>query len=519
MPSKITILEGDNIDILPTLENACVDAVITDPPYNLGFMGKGWDKDTIAFYPEFWEEVMRTMKPGAYLLAFGGSRTFHRMTCAIEDAGFEIRDTIMWLYGSGFPKSLNVHKAVWKEILLCQSNVNAPLAVQISESTYLSCGADTENIAVAPALILPEGRPALLTEIGREDGLRAVTVTLLSESEAENINLSIGWSWSESKADRSLLTNTFTTETKSKTQTNQEIWQLCRRASTHRYIIPDATIADGRKWSAAIVEKHLTGESANLSAIPTLTALGCATWNPVKRVDGFGSALKPAFEPIIVARKPLIGTVVQNVLRHGTGALNIDACRVPLAADDKLQDGIQRGDRLGRAIDTRNADGSWGFKEVDRAAGLGRHPANVLHDGSDEVEAAFAAFGERTSGARKAGSYGLLGSDRVFGDAPAAPMPELTGGGGGASRFFYSAKATAEDRFDSKHPTVKPIMLMQWLCKLVTPPGGTILDCFAGTGSTLLAAKALNFNAIGIEKEHEYVLDIQNKLKQRGFLF
>lgn len=381
MSSKITVLEGDNIDILPTIEDESIDAVITDPPYNLGFMGKGWDKDTVAFYPEFWEEVMRTMKPGAHLLAFGHSRMFHRLACAIEDAGFEIRDTIMWLYGSGFPKSLDVSKAIDK-----------------------SAGAERTVLDS-------------YERSGRSNGI----------------------------------------------------------LGDHTTIIRDIT-------APATVE--------------------AAQW------QGWGTALKPAFEPIIVARKPLgEKTVVANVLAYGTGAINIDACRI--GDEARLKPSAQHNEIYGQ------------FKgsETEGRVTLGRHPANVIHDGSEEVEAAFAAYGgsNSTKSNKSPQDYKPNYGNAVFGRGMDGGYHPGFNDSGTASRFFYSAKATDEDRENSKHPTVKPYALMQWLCKLVTPPGGTILDCFAGTGSTLVAARALRFNAIGIEKEHEYILDIHKRLEAKGF--
>lgn len=329
----VTVHHGDSRDILKTFADASIDSVVCDPPYALvsvvqrfgnsprsettentanpygrtgrGFMGQRWDTGETAFDPAFWVDVMRVLKPGGHLIAFSGTRTYHRLACAVEDAGFEIRDMISWLYGSGFPKSHNV----------------------------------------------------------------------------------------------------------------------------------------GKK----------TGRSED---------------------DGLGTALKPACEPIVLARKPLAGTVAATVLLHGTGALNIDGCRIE-ANDDQLAAKYASIQNAGP-----RSNSVYGSDARDRAGSApheaGRWPANVLHDGSDEVDASF---------------------------------PD------GAARFFYSAKADAADRCGSKHPTVKPIDLMAYLCRLVTPKGGVVLDPFAGSGSTGMACLREGFDCVLIEREAEYVADINRRLQ------
>lgn len=355
----VRILHGDCRDHMAQLaaDSVRVHAVVTDPPYGIDFMGKKWDaRENIAFQADTWRRVFDVMLPGAYLAAFGGTRQWHRMACAIEDAGFEIRDTIFWCYGVGFPKSLNVAKAVNRHL-----------------------GADDE------APLLPAAEP----------------------------------------------------------------------------------------WS------------------------------------GFGTALKPAVEPIVLARRPLDGTVARNVLTHGCGALNIDACRVEAVVGDYDHPG---NERTGAAGETWNSE-TCGFKNTNQKPpnALGRWPANLIHDGSDEVEAAFAAFGESKSVGGRIGKKTASGVNIV-------PSGNFTKGDpgygdtGSASRFFYSAKASKLDRSGSAHPTVKPTALMEWLVQLVTPPGGTVLDPFAGTGSTGLAAQRLGMEAILIEQDAEYVADIKRKL-------
>jgi DNA modification methylase len=383
MEPTATVHLGDNRDVLKTILSDSIDSVVTDPPYELGFMGKAWDSSGIAYQVDLWAEVLRVLKPGGHLLAFGGTRTYHRMAVAIEDAGFEIRDSIHWIYGSGFPKSLDVSKAIDK-----------------------MAGAER---------------------------------------------------------------------------------QVVRRRNYE--------LTDGGGYSGNLNTSKPRSESSEITAPATDAA---------KQWEGWGTALKPAHEPIVVARKPLNGTVAANVLQHGTGALNIDACRI--------------GDPPGR----------W--------------PANVIHDGSDEVVSMFpkagGGFGVRGKGGQTyASGKGFANTLAVTGQAVGY------GDTGSAARFFYAAKASRAERnagldglpadkpvfgddggtyqglSNSKrpqsnfHPTVKPIALMRYLLKLVTPPNGTTLDPFAGSGTTLIAAIHEGFNSIGIELTPEYHPIIQARIK------
>jgi site-specific DNA-methyltransferase (adenine-specific) len=409
----IRVLHGDCLLLLPTLEADSIDAVVTDPPYHLqtynhngeqagtGFMGEHWDGGDIAHRVETWAAVWRVMKPGAWLVAFGGTRTAHRMTCAIEDAGFEIRDTICWLYGDGWPKSHDISKAIDK-------------------------AAGVERKVVLPVRARGGGTE-LLNKKNKATGYRPA-----------------GYQKGENVLD------------------------------------------------------------VTLPATPA-----AAQWY------GWGTALKPGHEPIILARKPLIGTVAANVLAHGTGGINVDACRIEVE-DRAAYAANASGDR-GHA-DNRSRDMGFAMG-CGKANDIGRWPANVVHDGSDEVMAAFAAFGERGASAPVMGTEPSAASN---GDVT-GPRNRVPGAfhadTGTAARFFYCAKAGADDRMGSKHPTIKPLALMDWLVKLVTPPKGTVLDPFAGSGSTLLAADRLRFNAIGIEQSDKYVADIKRRLHQDAGLF
>lgn len=415
---SVTIHHGDSREVLKTLADASVDSVVCDPPYALvsigkrfgkdgaapaksgksgvytrassGFMGQKWDVGDTAFDPDFWREVLRVLKPGAHVVAFGGTRTYHRLVCAIEDAGFEIRDQIAWLYGSGFPKSHDVAKGIDR-----------------------AHGAKGEFVATgAPVKRMIPG------------------------------------------ADQ-----------------HKEGWEK----------------TNGREYTPGRTE---------------------AATEAAKAWHGWGTALKPALEPIVLARKPLQGTAAANVLAHGTGALNVDGCRVPTGpADDPRLSGAgvwkttvpQPGDTVSLP---RGEVGS---------SPLGRWPANVVHDGSDEVVRSFPnAPGQQRAVTGEERSHRTLNAYGDFGASREGFSPR--GDEGSAARFFYSAKADAEDRLGSKHPTVKPVDLMRWLCRLVTPPGGLVLDPFAGTGTTGLAALNEGFSAILIEREERFVADINRRL-------
>jgi len=416
------ILEGDCREVLKTLPDNSIDSIVTDPPYELGFMGKSWDASGIAYDVTVWQECLRVLKPGGHLLAFGGSRTYHRLAVAIEDAGFQIRDQIMWVYGSGFPKSLNISKAIDK-----------------------AAGAEREVIGFS----------------------KGVTV---SSDDNQHGGINRG--------------------------------------------------AVGIKQTAIDVP---------ITAPATAEA---KEWN------GWGTALKPAHEPIVMARKPLEGTVANNVLTHGTGGINIDASRVKSDDRTKSEGHFRKNNVIG---DERTPVAAGQFGNGAWVAGTdlsqGRFPANFIHDGSDEVLELFpdskgGAFPKKSNiptGRHYEGGWGAVDN---------GVRTEM--GEGSAARFFYCAKANKKDRnegldgFEAKemgrnqssldggqmltgsgnirsnsklnhHPTVKPTELMRYLVRLVTPPNGTVLDPFMGSGSTGKAAVLEGFSFIGIEQSSEYV--------------
>jgi len=422
MKGTITVHHGDSREVLKTLPDASIDGAVGDPPYALvsitkrfgaegaapaksegptgaytrasaGFMGQAWDTGETAFDPAFWREVYRVLKPGGHLIMFGGTRTYHRLAVAIEDAGFEIRDMVAWLYGSGFPKSHDVAKAI-----------------------------DRRNGLEG------EWRPE--EHFGR-------------------------------KGDRtgpSMLNQT------NHTRSNNP------DGARHVYV-PGSPEAE--EW------------------------------------EGWGTALKPALEPCVIARKPLIGTVAENVLEHGTGALNIDACRI--AAPDAPEAARVSTRTAPRFSGVLNGGETSAPNEPRKtsASSAGRWPANVAHDGSDEVVAAFPvdAGGGHHPASRGGGGIGTSGHSGQLG------LAERSDGRGSAARFFYAAKADAEDRAGSKHPTVKPVDLMAWLVRLVIPRGGVVLDPFAGTGTTGIAAARQGVNAILIEREERFVRDIRRRIE------
>lgn len=433
----IVIYNCDCREVGDCLEASSIDSIVTDPPYALtankkggsgaasvnldspygrarigtgngggGFMGKAWDS---ALPPiEVWQELLGVCKPGAFLLSFGGTRTFHRLACAIEDAGWEIRDCINWLYGSGFPKSLDISKAIDKV-----------------------AGAEREKVAVGNAV---------------------------------------------------------------------------------KRMIPGADQDKTGSWIKDNGREYQPGVE-----IPSTDA--------AKQWQGWGTALKPAWEPIIVAMKPLDGTFAQNALKHGVAGMNIDGCRVgdfvnttPPGTDRYNQANYEQGYRP-NAYQSNGRDGEASAdKRYTKEVGTnfsatpgqrggdvkGRFPANLIHDGSDEV---LAGFPQQTSGANptRRGSQKFRNAYGEF-EGQEECVAARGAESGSASRFFYCAKASKKDRGEGNtHPTVKPHELMKYLLQLVaTPTGGIVLDPFMGSGSTLVAAKALGRKAIGIEISKEY---------------
>ena len=489
--SNWTLYEGDCLEVMRQLPDNSVDAVVTDPPYGLEFMGKEWDKLAVpkpgnlggfadGNKPSFervrrhlpamqeWHyrwavEALRVLKPGGHLLAFGGTRTYHRLACAIEDAGFEVRDCLMWLYGSGFPKSMDVGKQFDKR--KGGASFVHEFAKLIKkkrlEKGYSLAFMDKEVCGGTTNYSWFEGRPAgvrlpQLKEYYKIKELLDLDDTydeLMEEAEREKIG-----------EKKSGIANAF---------------------------------GDG-EWKSG---------PAEVVDITTPATPLAKKWN------GWGTALKPAHEPIIMARKPLDGTVADNVERWGTGALNIDGCRIEYQSEKDFES-AKGGDSGSTKCNIFSANGK---KQSEKITPLGRFPANVILD--EEAGALL----DQQSGISKSRASGY-NWEESNNDNPVHVIQNIKSGlhyddKGGASRFFYVAKASRSERthggkVENKHPTVKPLKLMRYLCRLITPPGGTVLDPFAGSGTTLIAAVEEGFSVIGIEKEPEYCEIIRKRMAE-----
>lgn len=450
------LLHGDVIKKLRTLKDNSVDSVVTDPPYELGFMGEAWDSKGIAYNVEMWNEVLRVLKPGGYLLAFGGSRTYHRMACAVEDAGFEVRDQIMWVYGSGFPKSTSVSKAMDKS------------RVEDLEPVRGICR------AIRTAMDAGGYKSRDLTQYFSNCNARLID----------------HWAARDTDSQPSLPT--------------WDQWETLRDGLDigHKYDAEVRRLNDrkgtaGDTWnSAAVVGEHkpmsmrLGGHKFSVrdSKIRRPSAAS-------EQWAGWSTALKPAHEPILVARKLLIGTVAQNVQQHGTGALNIDGCRVTV---DGARPSRVAYRRSGNVV---YGDGLQGSR-ADGHTTRGRWPANLIHDGSDEVTSLFPD--KAGAAAPVKGTEASAATKNAYGEY-GRTQGAFHGDTGSAARFFYCAKASRADRgTGNTHPTVKPTDLMRYLCRLVTQPKGIVLDPFMGSGSTGKAALLEGFSFIGIDQDKAY---------------
>lgn len=585
----IELLNGDCIERMKQLPDNSVDAVVTDPPYGLRFMGKHWDYDVPNV--DVWREVYRVLKPGGYLLSFGGTRTYHRMACAIEDAGFEIRDMVEWLYGSGFPKSLDIGKAVDKlrgnereitgERRVTESDLGQKSGwnyLDTSSGKYVYTKGTSEwegwGTALKPAhesICVAQKRVqsssdyedyfvSLLKQIKRElcqyqsfaqtaernlrlnpkgsrgvvdiaqwlaeeniniqEDLSVLTATLQSESEI-NSSWSIVLSWLNTLADLSSMMNTYTTLTELRMTTELSILNSLEWGSIFQNITQaPSSNPDGSYASVCIVEDILSVVGLKLNDIRTRFVQGDVTSMEDKRASA------PNIEPICMARKPLSEkTVAENVLKHGTGGINIEGCRVESEPIKTGNGKVSTNEIYGKYKDR---DSAW---ENNR----GRFPANVIHDGSEVVAREFP-----NGGAAAPVSRGMNGKSKgIYGDFAQKGDDGATfyNDNGSAARFFYCAKASKSERnygledFEftrhadrikedgsggenprnrtntekqNYHPTVKPVALMRYLCRMVTPKGGTILDPFMGSGTTGIAAKVEGYSFIGIEREEGY---------------
>jgi DNA modification methylase len=440
----ITIYHGDCREILPSIK---ADAVVTDPPYGLAFMGKRWDYDVPSV--EIWAECLRVLKPGGHLLAFAGTRTQHRMAVRIEDAGFEIRDMIAWVYGSGFPKSLDVSKAIDK---------TAPRRGQFD--------AFAEHFD-AMWRISGLKRSEFVPYFPHYKNAASVMAQLSNWKLAKNV---------PTKQDFLILQELL--------GLSDEFAVLIDRVEAEREVVgvqKNAMSGWNMDGTTKFADRDITAPATEAA----------------RQWQGWGTALKPALEPITVARKPLEGTVAENVLKHGVGGINVDGCRVGHDEPIKPMKAQDGGNKV--------YGQSGRYEETTELKANGRWPANLIHDGSDEVVGLFPDCKPATGRTKR--------SDRCFapgtgyqGGSASLEVDAVYSDTGSAARFFYTAKCSKKDRSDGNtHPTVKPTDLMRYLCRLVTPPGGVVLDPFMGSGSTGKAAMLDGFEFIGIEREAEYV--------------
>jgi len=475
----VSLLLGECLEKMKEMESNSVDSIVTDPPYGISFMNKKWDYDIPSV--EIWEECFRVLKPGGHLLSFGGSRTFHRIAVNIEDAGFELRDTLMWIYGSGFPKSHNIGKAIDKR------GGNNLLSNEIAEK--LKEARISRNITLKQAdEMFCDGTTNYSWFEGRPKGTRIPE---------PDVFLKIVNEWPEMKE---YYDKTFPAE--------REVVDTITKARSfdNAYAIP------GLGSETKYVDLEITTPSTN----------------EAKQWEGWGTALKPAHEPIIMARKPFKGDVASNVLKYGTGGINIDECRV---GDDEISTHNAPKGTFAGGEENRGSDTS-SYKTH-----VGRWPANVLHDGSEEVLELFPDTGGGTyrfNPTRNRGNTPFFEEKDV--DCSPRNAPDSYGDKGSAARYFYCPKASKKDRNEgcedleekeikvqmvqsegrkdagtnnrfprqNNHPTVKPTELMRYLCRLVTPKNGIILDPFMGSGSTGKAALLEGFSFIGIEMDEEY---------------
>jgi len=380
---RIKLLHGDCMIRMSELQANSVEAIITDPPYGLAFMGKEWDdlSKQKLFHHKWAVQALRVLKPGGFLLACGGTRTYHRMVVAIEDVGFRIRDQLQWIYASGFPKSLDISKSIDKKL-------------------------------------------------GASDQREVIGYQTVPDMTGDNYG-----------------------------QGQREYTQVERT-------VTKAATEQAQQW------------------------------------EGWGTALKPAFEPICMAQKPLYEkTVAENVMRHGVGGINIDASRI------------------GNEIIPVSEDGNSDSENNEHA---GRWPSNIIlgcfcENDQHESDCPVYILDKQSGYSQSKRSQLTSKPGTIYGGG--AGLPSYTGqygfnDGGGASRFFYTAKASVSERRGSNHPTVKPVELMKYLVMLVTPPGGTVLDPFCGSGTTLEAAYICGFRAIGIEQDEENLTTIMERHKQ-----
>ena len=498
-----TIYHGDCVEVMKTMPENSIDTIITDPPYELGFMGKSWDKSGVPFQISTWKEALRVAKPGALLLAFGGTRTHHRLMCALEDAGWEIRDTMMWLYGSGFPKSHDISKAIDK------------------------AGIWNDEFDEVRAWLRKKVKEKKLTHQEIDTALGNVNSHLASHYLGQSQPMLPNW-------DQWLII-------KELLGVDEDIDRPPKCIGYERAILGYRKVNRGVAF---------TSDGPDELPITAPATPEAQLWN------GYGTALKPAWEPIIVAMKPLDGTFANNALKWGVGGLNIDGGRINYQSEYDKSQATPQGKPTGQVFDSMMGRKR---EEFARPEQKGRWPANVILShhpecervGVKKVKGSHTGTYKRTQTEEVQNRTSYVSPKRPQGvrvdrnnpdgtetvedwkchpDCPVRLLDEQSGvlsshGGGtsstgfwqrdnrrqkinrgdsgGASRFFYCAKASPSERGkNNKHPTVKPLKLIEYLCKLtMTPAGGVVLDCFGGSGTTALACRNTGRKCILIEKD------------------
>lgn len=447
------VRHGDCRDVMRSLPADSVDAIVSDPPYGLAFMGKEWDHGVPGV--EFWTEALRVAKPGAHLVAFGGTRTFHRLAVAIEDAGWEVRDCLSWLYGSGFPKSLDVGKAIDKV------NGETDRALRFC-AWFRTTGVSRKTT----------------TDAMIRDGHISANGTMTGHYYATSI------------AGQPAVPTRSIWQTLRPLCADVPEWvdQLVERHEAEREVVGSKTVNGQEGTAGGYANGIVSVRGLDVAQKREIDITRPAT-DAAKQWDGWGTALKPAWEPIVLARKPLVGTVAANVTQYGTGGINVDGCRI---GTDVIRTNSP-------ALKPGKSTYVGGYKErpSDGSTHTGRWPANVCLD-----EDAAAMFPESryfytAKASRREREAGLDG------------MPRKTVQSGMGGDLPLDDNGKQRDRFKvtaaNVHPTVKPIALMRWLCRLVTPPGGLVLDPFNGSGSTGCAAVLEGFRYLGAELDAEYV--------------
>jgi DNA modification methylase len=471
-----TLYLADAWEVLDSLPENSIDAVVTDPPYEIGFMNKGWDNTGVAFDRTTWEKVLRVLKPGGHILAFNHSRTFHRMAVAIEDAGFEIRDTIMWLYGSGFPKSHDISKAIDK---------------------------------VAPRASLFEGFAEHFAEQRNEKKLSQKTIAQHFPSKTGGLTGCV-WNWENGEnvptvAQWKILQPML--------NLSNEWLPLIERIEAERKVVGQKPSSLGGTVAAGERNQEIIDYHKNKIVDITTPATEKA-----KQWEGWGTALKPAYEPILLARKPIPTTVADNVLTHGVGGLNIDECRVTASDQDELTKSREQFASSDIHTKTNNDGRFLASDKIIPNMTPGRFPANIIHDGSEEATSDMwdnetdndaSRYFYTAKASKKDRDEGLRGfekhkANQTYGKGLNTETKLVT------QEQIKNAQVNRELRHNI-HPTVKPTDLMQYLIRLIAPKGATVLDLFMGSGSTGKAAmienveRDANYHFIGIDRTEEYM--------------